>query len=339
MEQFSVVPVTKNMTIISELPDAVSLCELFESHCEVKHQDPAMVLIKARQAVGAIGDASSDSSGTGASSVANENDEDGEKSRKQQRQQQQRQQQRQQQLREQAFDDACSATSKNLLRNAMTKHGKYSCTAYMAKKQLAADLGVVTAVQLLLGAGGPAADQFFIVPATGHLAISEMTPEYATTTATDATSTSTTSTSASVSASTGAAGIGGIVAGDSNAANIGANTSAGATTSSGTSSSSSSSDVITASSINKLTTVTGVNRSGAAPARLTRNVTSALNSAIILGGTVVSLGCSLNSLVDNREVIEAYLMVYFMEDIRDRGLSSEENVTRAVEVRRGYKRK
>lgn len=54
------------------------------------------------------------------------------------------------------------------------------------------------------------------------------------------------------------------------------------------------------------------------PFRLTRNIVGAISGSMLLGGTTVSIGCSTDAYIANKDVLKASLSLLLCDDIRDR---------------------
>ena len=59
------------------------------------------------------------------------------------------------------------------------------------------------------------------------------------------------------------------------------------------------------------------------PFRLTRNIVGALSGSMLLGGTTVSLGVSIDSFLGSSDVVESCVSMLLYEDVRARQSQTE----------------
>ena len=71
------------------------------------------------------------------------------------------------------------------------------------------------------------------------------------------------------------------------------------------------------------------------PFRLTRNIVSALSGSMLLGGTTVSLGVSLDSYLKSRDVVECSVMMLLHEDAKARQKENQSGKSARTDEQRG----
>jgi len=117
---------------------AASLLDVYMDHCAGTHDDPTWLQQHARRFVRGDGDGDGD-------------------------------EQARRRRRLQAYREACALVPATLLRQRIVASCASSFTAWLARRELAAQLGLLAAVQLLLGARAAGPDQLVLHPATGTL--------------------------------------------------------------------------------------------------------------------------------------------------------------------------